>query len=414
MLPLVYFTHANINNAESVIAKLSLIDNSSAKATSLSKTRIAKKLKLTIENESMNYEATQEDESPYMIGILDQETDELSVVETPFFVLKPECYVNKPNDEDREDEKEKSKQTTFSEKLNSLTAAFGSSRKRKAMQTKLKNKLDTETLDVAVNAAVKETMESRSNLNESTNGASFLENEDNTLLAEQYSIIPTPNKNAKQSAEVYDIEEVLITKNEIDTYTIELATRFASATHDAIKLWKEKQIYSDYICDRLFVASTSRVHQNKFNKCKLLAYMNFLLKLYQLRSAQLRSKAPLKTYEVSDALSRKLLDTYTVISTSNANARNTRSMPRRLKDKLTCHIMILALHIDDFSTDLQALQKDLKISVQKLTDYYFALGCHVKSHATTVNNKKVVSKSALLTLPLNEVKPSGSKKRSRK
>jgi len=38
---------------------------------------------------------------------------------------------------------------TFSDKLNSLTSAFGSTRKRKAMQSKLKNKLDTETLDVA-------------------------------------------------------------------------------------------------------------------------------------------------------------------------------------------------------------------------------------------------------------------------
>ena len=142
--------------------------------------------------------------------------------------------------------------------------------------------------------------------------------------------------------------------------------------------------------------------------------MNFLLKLYQLKLPQLRSKAPLKTYDVSDALSRKLLDMYTVVSANNANARNVRSMPRRLKDKLTCHIMILALHIDDYSSDLQALQKDLKISVQKLNDYYCALGCHIKSHAITINNKKVITKSALLTLPLNEVKPFESKKRSRK
>jgi DNA-directed RNA polymerase I subunit RPA49 len=413
MLPLVYFTHADIKNAESINGKLSLSDYQGGK-TSLSKTKLLKKLKLTIENESMNYEATQEDDSPFMIGILDQDTDKLSIVETPFFVLKPECYMNRANDDESNDEN-KDKNMSYSDKLNSLTSAFGSSRKRKAMQTKLKNKLDTETLDTAVNAAVKETIENRkNNLNDTIIGENSEQNEMNSTLAEQYSIIPTPNKNAKQPADVYDIEEVLISKSEIDTYTIELATKYASATHEIIKYWKEKQVYSDYICDRLFVATSSRVHQNKFNKCKLLAYMNFLLKLYQLKLPQLRSKTPLKSYDVSDALSSKLLDKYTVVSASNANGRNIRSMPRRLKDKLTCHIMILALHIDDYSTDLQALQKDLKISVQKLTDYYTALGCHIKSHATTIDNKKVIAKSALLTLPLNEVKPSESKKRGRK
>ena len=40
--------------------------------------------------------------------------------------------------------------TSYSDKLNSLTAAFGSSKKRKAMQTKLKNRLDTETLDTVI------------------------------------------------------------------------------------------------------------------------------------------------------------------------------------------------------------------------------------------------------------------------
>ena len=146
MLPLVYFSHADIKNAESLNGKLSFTENQAGK-TSLGKTRLSKKLKLTIENESMNYEATQEDESPFMIGILDQDKDELSIVETPFFVLKPECYINKPNDESIDENKDKD--MTFSDKLNSLTSAFGSTRKRKAMQSKLKNNLDTETLDVA-------------------------------------------------------------------------------------------------------------------------------------------------------------------------------------------------------------------------------------------------------------------------
>ena len=86
MLPLVYFSHADIKNAESLNGKLSFIEDQAGK-TSLGKMKLSKKLKLTIENESMNYEATQEDESSFMISILDQDKDELSTIETPSMYL---------------------------------------------------------------------------------------------------------------------------------------------------------------------------------------------------------------------------------------------------------------------------------------------------------------------------------------
>lgn len=408
MLPLVYFTHADVKNTENFNANFEYIENNKFEENSIlkSSSSIKKRLKLTVNNETMNYEATEEDESPYTIGILNKTTNKLSMVKTPFFVLKPECYTNKRDNEILSD-----KLGTFSDKLNSLTAAFGSSRKRKAMQTKIRNKLDTETLDEAVNGAVKATIENKTLLN--TSNEENNEGDDSTL-AEQYSIIPVPNKNAQKPVDVYSIEEILITKTELDIYTIELGTRFAGATNDMMKYWKEKCVYPEYVCDRLQLVATSRVQQHKLLKCKLLAYMNYLIRLYQLKSAQLRSKTPMKSYEINDALANRLLDTYTVISSNNASNKNMRSMPRRLKDKLICHIMILGLHIDDFVTDLQSLQKDLKISIDKLNEYYLALGCHVKSSVTTVNNRKLLNKSAFLTIPLNEVKKIESKKRSRK
>ena len=36
-------------------------------------------------------------------------------------------------------------------------------------------------------------------------------------------------------------------------------------------------------------------------------------------------------------------------------------MPSRMKDKLLCHILLLALFIDNFSFDVTVLQKDLQI-----------------------------------------------------
>jgi len=36
-------------------------------------------------------------------------------------------------------------------------------------------------------------------------------------------------------------------------------------------------------------------------------------------------------------------------------------MPSRMKDKLLCHILLLALFVDNFSFDITVLQKDLQI-----------------------------------------------------
>jgi hypothetical protein len=155
-------------------------------------------------------------------------------------------------------------------------------------------------------------------------------------------------------------------------------------------------------------------HQYKLQKCKQLAFMNYLLSLYSLKSAQLRTKSPLNASEVPDIVVNRLFDNYTVNTPGTGGLRSSRSMPRRLKDKLTCHILILALHIDDFSTNLDTFQKDLKLSMQRLSDFYQALGAFVKTQVTQVNGKKHVSKKSVLTLPLNENKNYEPKKKQRK
>ena len=142
--------------------------------------------------------------------------------------------------------------------------------------------------------------------------------------------------------------------------------------------------------------------------------MNYLILLYKLRAAQLRTKSPLSAYEVSDACMHRLFNLYTVNSNDNAQGKSIRSMPRRLKDKLTCHILVMALHLEDFSAGLQVLQKDLKLSIQRLSDFSQALGCHLRSQVGVIDKKKVVCKIANLTLPLFDAGLVQAKKRARK
>ena len=411
ILPLIYFTHADLKTKENLNVDLELVKtDNDLKKSSFDSKRLSKKIKLHLKDENMSYEALEEDDQPFLIGVLDKKTDKMSVYNTPYFIIKPECYLGS-TDKINENPTTCST-TTYSQKLDDLTQAFGSSKKRKAMQTKLKNRIDTETLESAVSVAVEESKLKMKNVDTMDSS----DNQIDTNDLEKFSIIPVPNKDAKTPTEVYNINEILcINQAEFERYTMELSTKFATATIENIKKWKELNVYPEYICEHLSIFSNSKSgHHYKILKCKQLAYINFLLNLYRLKSAQLRSKTPLNSSEVPNPIANRILDQYTVVSTSNGQNKNVRSMPRRLKDKLICHILILALFIDDFSTNIDTFQKDLKISVQRIVDFYQALGCFIKSKVTSVNNKKVVSKISTLSIPLNNLKNSNEKKKSRK
>lgn len=152
IIPLVYFSHAELKRKDALVTRLELIKSSSKRAskrghlTQTSTSSPSKRLKLNIEDDDMNYEAFEEDECPFMVGIVPKRGgDEITVLNTAYFVMRPECY---SSSDVVNQELGVEVDASYSDKLNSLTAAFGSSRKRKAMQTKLKNKIDAETLEV--------------------------------------------------------------------------------------------------------------------------------------------------------------------------------------------------------------------------------------------------------------------------
>ena len=69
---------------------------------------------------------------------------------------------------------------------------------------------------------------------------------------EQFSIMPVPNAKAKTPNEVYLLNEALCVElAELDRYTLELSKKFAVATNEAIKTWKDNAVYPEYVCEYL-------------------------------------------------------------------------------------------------------------------------------------------------------------------
>lgn len=140
--------------------------------------------------------------------------------------------------------------------------------------------------------------------------------------------------------------------------------------------------------------------------------MILLLLLLRLKPIQLKSKTALASSQVPDAVIKKLYEMYT--TASSGGQKNAPTMPNRMRDKLTAHILVLGLHIDDFSTDFRAFQKDLKMSIARLSDFYLALGCHLGNQIAVIDGKKMMVKKAELRLPLVLVNRLEPKKRTRR
>jgi DNA-directed RNA polymerase I subunit RPA49 len=416
-IPLVYFSHADLKSKDNLNVKLEQLApeiKSASNTTKFDPKKLAKKrskqLKLSVSDIDMSYEAVEDDEQPFLVATLNKATNSLAIFNTRSFNLKPECYLNS-----HQSVVATTTTTTFSEKLDSLTAAFGSTKKRKVMRVKQNNRLDAKTLESAVSAAVDE---SKRNLTTTTTTTTTSEQLEDKL--EQFSVMPTANREAKSKEQVYELNELLgVTPAEFERATLDLSAKFAMASVDVIRKWKEKQLYTEFVLEHLIkYANAKDGHQYKLQKCRQLAFMHFLLSLYRLKSPQLRVKAPLSAAEVPEMVCARMLDAYTCVANSatghGGSNKTVRSMPRRLKDKLTCHILVLALHIDDFNTCVDTFQHDLKLSIQRLSDFYQALGCYVKSHVTKVNGKSVSSKRAVLSIPLNDLAMNNKIKKAKK
>lgn len=94
-------------------------------------------------------------------------------------------------------------------------------------------------------------------------------------------------------------------------------------------------------------------------------------------------------------------------------------------DKLTTHILALALAVDDFDSDTHDIREDLRLDAKNITKYYHELGCAIagptEAEMAAIGIKKAegpghrIAKLRLpLVFPRMRVPTSGRKKRIEK
>ncbi|XP_064481158.1 uncharacterized protein LOC135394369 [Ornithodoros turicata] len=273
--------------------------------------------------------------------------------------------------------------------VDALASAFGSKRKRRAVESRLRLEVQESNLQLSASATLGEIQES----------AVLKETVEETSTV---SAIPPQNKNAVIPQDVYPIEAIV--QADDHPYLDQLATPLLSAGAEEIEQWRADATYSDYVLQR--VLRMSKDPENRELESRLLVYYQLLVNLSRMRPKDFLRKDPMPNVE--EPIKQKLLNTFT-LSARNEQGICKRTFPDRLRDKVFAYLLVLVLILEDYKADLQLVQPDTKASTSRLVNIGYALGCHVGTHR--LPGSHISTKYLELKLPLhNGLRPKKMRK----
>lgn len=322
--------------------------------------------------------STMQQNCKYYVGVLDKTTGKMKICDAEIFQMHP-----KPSDIDDEVETFSLPSTvtekTYVEKNDMLTSAFGSKKKQRALESRLKNQIKGKALDKAMRTVL--------------NQASSIEPVEVTTANTEYSVTPPINQDATTPAEVYDINYIVHPKEK--EATAEASRVFFDATLDDIQQWRAENKYPKQVLSLL--SRMSKKEERRSEQATYIMYLYYLIHLHSRKQKHLREKEPLPT-EWPDHVRFHLLKRFTQRASEGSKQR---IMPARLKDKLVCHILVLCLYLEEFSLELTNLQTDLSKSHEMLYKHCQILGCTTKVKRVKMEEGSTSVRWATLSLPLN-------------
>ncbi|XP_061163766.1 DNA-directed RNA polymerase I subunit RPA49-like [Saccostrea echinata] len=325
----------------------------------------------------------------YYVGVLDKTTGKMRICDAEIFQMHP-----KPSDIDDDEEKlvlpSSVSEKSFKEQNDMLTSAFGSKKKQRALESRLKNQIKGKALDKALSSVISQASTLKP-----------VQVEDNDTNPD-YAIIPPMNKEAATPREVYNMDDIV---HPNDKQSTEEASRvFFDATIDDIQQWRKENKYPQQILSLL--SRMSKSEERRTEQAIYITYLYYLIHLHNLKHKQLREKDPLPK-EWPEPVRFHILKKFT----QGVGARQ-RVFTARLKDKLVSSILVLCLYLEEFSMDLTSLQKDLNKTHEKLTRHCQVLGCTTKSKKLDTDDGGLIERWATLSLPLNLPPQKGGKRKS--
>ncbi|XP_067839456.1 DNA-directed RNA polymerase I subunit RPA49 [Heptranchias perlo] len=317
----------------------------------------------------------------YFVGMLNKSTGKMEVHDAQLFNMQPFFPGESVAEGDTNE-----KHTSYRDKVDSLIEAFGTNKQKRALSSRRLNQVGNETLQKAV-AKAAENIIDKKGITALSNEATQFESQDKSAF------LPPCHADADKPEDVYKFEDIISTA-EYQAIEAHSAPLKISTAEEICKLAQTGN-YSSFVLETL--KSLPQDEKSDHNG-HCLFYLQILIRLHNLKNHEFKHKGSLGS-DVADVVKNSLMKNFTVLTYNNGRIKNV--MPSSMKAKIVAYIIALALHINSFQTDLTYLQRDLKISENRILDIARAMGLKITKKKVDIPGVAAEDhKIATLTLPL--------------
>ncbi|KAI5949951.1 RPA49 [Candida theae] len=301
-----------------------------------------------------------QDLNEYAVAVYDPNTKSVELFKTPYFQTKVTSKQYKVY-------KGPSVRSTGIKNItqrNALGEAFGTKKAKQAITNLEKNRIDADKLQDMEMDIIDTVQDTITNNNVGTSNT--------TTINEDYSnsTVPKANVDATNVEDIYPIKSIIPAKDWSYIRVQSIFTDPSPISHFPSS--------PDFIKQQL----PTIIEQGNLEKLQILYYASLLFAIYENR--RVRSKDQLMTKldnKPSEALIDTILSNFTIARTSKFGKSKDRSftIDPHNEDKLLCYMIILILHLSNFSVALNPLARDLKLKPTKLVALFRAVGAIIKS-----------------------------------
>ncbi|NXC29018.1 RPA49 polymerase, partial [Campylorhamphus procurvoides] len=275
--------------------------------------------------------------------------------------------------------------------------AFGTSKQKRALSSRRMNAVGTDIVSTAVTKAA-------ANIIDAKGLTALVQDAAQDDVQTISAFLPPCHEDADRPEHVYKFEDIL-SPAEYEALRVPAAA-LASATAEEIAKKVEERSHCSFVLEELKFLPTDE--KSRDHKARCLWFLDTLIKFSRLKV--IKKKHPMGP-ECPHIISKKLMKNFTSVTYNNGSVQNLVSAS--MKAKISAYVIVLALHINNFQTDLTVLQNDMKLQESRILDIAKALRLKIsKAKGAPGLDNDEGHKLGTLSLPLPVQKaPTGQRKR---
>ncbi|KAM9206884.1 DNA-directed RNA polymerase I subunit RPA49 [Dugong dugon] len=317
----------------------------------------------------------------HFVGILNKTSGQMEVYDAELFNMQPLF-----SDESLESELPSQSQTkTFREKMDSCIEAFGTTKQKRALNSRRMNRVGNESLNLAVAKAAENIID--------TKGVTALVSDAiQDDLQDDSLYLPPCYTDADKPEDVYKFEDLL---SPVEYEALKSPSEaFRNVTSEEILKMIEENSHCSFVIEALKSLPSNEESRDRQARC-----IWFLDTLIKFRAQKVIKRKSALGPGVPHIINTKLLKHFTCLTYNNGSLRNLIS--DSMKAKITAYVIILALHINDFQIDLTMLQRDLKLSEKRITEIAKAMRLKIsKRRVPVAADREEEHRLGTLSIPL--------------